>query len=131
MSDNLTVLTSEKAWYAVFLEALRTHGVISKAAEFAGISRWTAYHYRSIDPLFAEEWSKALELGVDALEDAAKMRAFQGSDLLLIFLLKANRPEKYRETSRVLNVNITPDEIVNLSDDELNRLADQLDKVAR
>lgn len=131
MPDSLTVLTSEKAWYPVFLEALRTHGVISKAAESAGISRWTAYHYRSLDPVFAEEWEAALALGVDALEDVAKMRAFQGSDLLLIFLLKAKRPEVYREISRVLNVNITPDEITRLSDDELNRLAEQLDKAAR
>lgn len=95
--NNLTNLTPEKSWRAPFLEALRTHGVISAAAKVAGISRWTVYHEKNTDPIFALEWDEALSLGVEALEDAAKERAFKGSDVLLIFLLKAHKPEKYRE----------------------------------
>lgn len=130
MSD-LTYLTPEKAWRAPFLEALRTHGVVSEAAKAAHISRWTVYNERSIDPDFAQEWEAALSLGVDALEDAAKMRAFQGSDVLLIFLLKAHRPEKYRETTRTIQVNVTPDDLQNMSDEELDALDTQLKSLDR
>ena len=108
MSD-LTRLTPKKSWRAPFLEALRTHGVISEAAKTAGVSRWTVYHERMIDPVFAKEWEEALALGVEALEDTAKMRAYAGSDTLLIFLLKAHRSAVYRETTRNINTNVQID----------------------
>lgn len=130
MSD-LTYLTPEKAWRAPFLEALRTHGVVSEAAKTAQISRWTVYNERAIDPIFAQEWEAALNLGVEALEDAAKVRAFQGSDTLLIFLLKANRPDKYRETTRSIQVNVTPDDLQHMSDEELDALDAQLKSLDR
>lgn len=109
MAEVLTVLTPEKSWRAPFLEALRAHGVVTKAAQQAGVSRWTVYNERTTDPAFAEEWEAALALGVDALEDAAKMRAFEGSDTLLIFLLKSHRPERYRETTRNINTTVQVD----------------------
>lgn len=130
MSD-LTYLTPEKAWRAPFLEALRTHGVISEAAKAANISRWTVYNERAIDPDFAQEWEAALALGVEALEDTAKKRAYEGSDVLLIFLLKAHRPEKYRETTRTIQVNVTPDDLQNMSDEELDALDTQLKSLDR
>ena len=108
MSD-LTHLTPEKSWRAPFLEALRTHGVVSEAAKVANVSRWTAYHERATDSAFAKEWEEALALGVEALEDTAKMRAYAGSDTLLIFLLKAHRPAVYRETTRNINTNVQVD----------------------
>lgn len=45
----------------------------------------------------------AIEAGTDRLEDIARERAsrpLDGSDTLLIFLLKSRRPGKYRETTR-------------------------------
>lgn len=75
----------------------------------------TAYNWRSENPEFAQQWESAKEAGVDALEDEARRRAFEGtsepifhqgmecgtiqkySDTLTIFLLKGARPEKYRE----------------------------------
>jgi hypothetical protein len=101
MTDFPTHPTSEKAWRLKFLDALRLHGIVAKAALAAGIHRDTAYFERSQDPLFAEQWAEALDRGVDMLEDVAKQRAYEGSDTLLIFLLKAHRPEKYRERSEV------------------------------
>jgi len=124
--SDLTALTPEKTWRAPFLEALRAHGVISEAAKAAGVSRWTVYHERTIDPLFAEEWEAALDLGVEALEDTAKKRAFEGSDVLLIFLLKAHRPAKYREVARSIQVNVTPEQVEQMSDEELDGLIDNL-----
>ncbi len=117
---------SPKAWRLVFLDALRMHGMVSKAAETAGIHRDTAYFERSQDPTFAAEWQEALDRGVDMLEDVARYRAFAGSDTLMIFLLKAHRPERYRETIRTVTLNITPDDLRDLSDHDLDNLESQL-----
>ena len=101
--------SSPKAWRVVFLDALRMHGMVTAAAQTAGIHRDTAYFERSVDPAFAAEWREALDRGVDMLEDVAKQRAYAGSDTLLIFLLKAHRPAVYRETTRNINANVQID----------------------
>jgi hypothetical protein len=53
---------------------------------------------RDRDPEFAAAWDEAVEDATDLLEEIAWNRAQKQSDLLLIFLMKANRPTKYRET---------------------------------
>jgi hypothetical protein len=118
--------TKVKHWRLKFLDGLRMHGVVTRAAMEAGIDRDTAYYERQRDPTFAVEWQEALDRGVDMLEDVAKQRAFAGSDTLLIFLLKAHRPERYRETIRTVSLSITPDDLRNLSDDDLDNLESQL-----
>jgi hypothetical protein len=113
-------------WRDRFLTFLSEHGSITEAAKASGIARITAYRERAIDPVFAEQWKLALDLGVDALEDQAKMRALAMSDTLLIFLLKAHR-EKYRELPRgALNLNLNLDDLQSMSDDDLERLKQQL-----
>lgn len=121
-----TITTTEKHWRLKFLDGLRMHGMVMQAALEAGIHRNTAYFERQRDPIFAQEWADALDRGVDMLEDVAKKRAFEGSDTLLIFLLKSHRPERYRETSRVIQVNVTPDDLQHMSDEELDALDTQL-----
>ena len=52
------------------------------------------------DASFASAWDAALEVAADVLEKEAFRRATRKtrpSDLLLIFLLKGCRPQKYRE----------------------------------
>lgn len=79
----------------------------------------TAYRWRTEDEAFARAWDEAKAIGLDALEDEATRRAFEGcdkpvfhqgvkcgtireySDTLAIFLLKGGKPEKYRENSKV------------------------------
>ena len=122
--------TKEKHWRLKFLDGLRMHGMVTQAAMEAGIHRNTAYFERQHDPAFAQEWADALDRGVDMLEDTAKKRAYEGSDVLLIFLLKAHRPQKYRDTLRTVTLNLNPDDLQNLSDDDLERLDQQL-KAAR
>lgn len=81
-----------------FLEALRlSEGNVSKACEAAHVPRRTAYDWRGQDAHFADLWDEVVEAGTDTLEDEAFKRAKSSSDLLLIFLLKSRRPEKYRE----------------------------------
>lgn len=88
---------------------------MTASVQTIGISRQTAYDWRAADPKFAEAWEVAVELGTDSLEDEAIRRArvgtdkpvYQGgelvghvrefSDTLMIFMLKARRPGKYRE----------------------------------
>jgi hypothetical protein len=89
----------ERPWYDIFINDFREHGNVRLACEIAGITRDTAYKARERDLEFSRRWREAEEDSVDYLEAQARARAlgFAGkepSDTLLIFLLKAHRPEK-------------------------------------
>ena len=76
---------------------------VTAACAQVGISRETHYQWVRQYPDYAEAVAEARQLGADWLEDVAIARATAGekpSDVLLIFLLKAARPEKYREAQR-------------------------------
>ena len=64
---------------------------MSLAAERTGIGRNTVYLRRKVDPSFALGWRNAVE----ALRDAAVTHALDGDIRLLMFLLRALRPEVY------------------------------------
>ena len=83
-----------------FLTALANSANVRLACQAAGVSRKTAYAHRERSARFAADWESALEDACDGLEVLARKRASEGSDVLLIFLLKAHRPAKYRETYR-------------------------------
>jgi hypothetical protein len=97
----------QPVWEEKFLESLRMHGVITAACLDAGIERDTAYKARERDSDFAERWQDALDQACDLLEFHAKKRALESSDTLMIFLLKAHRPEKYRDRVEV-NLKVKP-----------------------
>lgn len=61
-----------------FCAALTETCNIGKAAAAVGITRQTAYEWRSEMPDFATRWDAALKIGVTALEDEAHRRAFEG-----------------------------------------------------
>lgn len=100
---------------ANFLKELERRANVSAACRKANIGRTTAYDWYKADKEFAEAWDAAIETAVDDLEAVVWQRAkdgtlkpvFQGgrkvgqfreySDQLAITLLKAHRPEKYRE----------------------------------
>lgn len=86
---------------AAFLAALEKGLSVSGAGNVAKISRTTAYRWQREDEAFAEAWDDALEGGTDLLEDILLQRAKEDSDTLGIFLLKARRPEKYIDRSRI------------------------------
>lgn len=105
--------------FNTFLDALEANGgQIKKSCEIAGVSAPTVYRERRNNPEFAKAWLEREDRGVDVLESEAIRRAVCGyihetvmrdgtvvqttrySDPLLIFLLKAKRPEKYRELVR-------------------------------
>ena len=110
---NRTSRTPKKE--AAFFDALRDGRSISAACLEAGITRSSAYLWRESDPSFRAKWDACVEEGTDRLEDEALRRArdgtekpvYQGgklvgtvrehSDTLMIFLLKARRPQKFKD----------------------------------
>jgi len=77
-----------KNWREKFIDSLRESGNVSDSCEVAKVSRSQAYAERDNNPVFAEQWEHALEHIADKLEQVARQRAVDGSDVLLIFLLK-------------------------------------------
>jgi len=97
----------------------------------AGISRATAYRWREKDSKFNEDWGEAENLGVTSMEEEAVRRGMNGSDTLLIFMLKAKRPEIYRDNympkGKEGDLNIHNINIASLSDVQLGQLVSRLD----
>ena len=102
-----------------FLEILRETANVTAACDELGFSRTSIYRWRQVDEKFRDEWEEAMNQAIDALEQAARQRALHGvkepvfhrgevcghirkySDTLTIFLLKAYRPERFRENITV------------------------------
>lgn len=85
------------------------------AAEAAGVSYWTHYAWLKNDPEYKKAFEAAKEIIVDRAEDEAWRRGMKGidkpiyykgqrvdvikeySDILLMFMMKGERPDKYNE----------------------------------
>jgi hypothetical protein len=114
---------------AQFLKCLGDTASITDACKYAEIGRTTAYRWRAKNDDFRKAWDEAQELGTDALEDEAIRRASQGvakkkftakgepvidpetgkqyvehdySDTMLIFMLKARRPDKFKDRNETM-----------------------------
>lgn len=89
---------------AVLRAFSQTHHV-SNSCALAGISRDMHYHWFRTDPAYKAAFAEAREMAGDMLEEVATQRAIGTtagySDLLLIFLLKGAKPDKYRENVKV------------------------------
>jgi hypothetical protein len=123
--SNQTIRTGPNR--AAFLEALARSANVTGACELVGVSRAAVYEWRDGDPEFAAEWDAAVSRGLDGLEDLAVERAKAGSDMLLIFLLKAHRPERYRETKHLtIDQNLSVQDLRRLPREELLRRLNEL-----
>ncbi len=77
-------------------------GFVTRDLEYRlGIDRDTVYKRAGRDPQFTAAWAQAREDAIDGLEAEARRRALSTSDTLLMFLLRANRPAKYRDNARL------------------------------
>lgn len=117
--DTTTEKEWQHTWQPVFLKWLRRKGNVTGACDKAKIDRKWAYTVRKQDPDFAAAWDEALDEATERLELEAHRRAHDGttepvfyqgemvgsvrkySDTLLIFLLKAHKPEKYRDSFKI------------------------------
>jgi|ERR1041385_4259116 hypothetical protein len=93
-------------WQEIFLQVLARGSTIESAAQAAGIHRATAFRHRKTDKQFAELWDHAVESGTDVLEEIALKRAAEHSDMLLLALLKARRPERFMDRQRLEHVRV-------------------------
>jgi hypothetical protein len=116
-----------------FLATLAETCNVSEAARAAKIGRRTAYEWRDDDPSFATAWDQAEQEAADKLEREAWRRAVEGtdkpvtfqgmitatykeySDRMLELLLKAHRPDKFKERvanehSGAVTLNVLPED---------------------
>jgi hypothetical protein len=108
-----------------FLQALGQCGNVTGSCEALSISRTQVYYWRNTDPEFARQWDEAVALGGEALEDECRRRAMAGSDALMVFMLRALKPEKYREKAAVDVTMRTAVDVRNMTADEIRaRLAE-------
>lgn len=112
-----------------FLDLIARGSTVCDACAAVGYSYNSAYLYRKADPAFDAAWDDANEAATQRMEREADRRAIEGydkpvyhlgvevgserkfSDTLLIFRLKAKRPDVYRERAEV-SVTVV-DEIAN------------------
>jgi len=88
------------------------------------------------DPHYAAAFEEAREMAAQHLEDEAVRRAMGGSDTLLIFLLKAFKPEVYKERHEVYHTGAVEllhklSQLPTMSDQELDDLAQEVAQYAR
>jgi hypothetical protein len=113
-NDASPFMHSPEQWEG-FLGHIENHANIGFACEATGIGRTTFYEKKANDPEFAKAYQEAMENALDKLEKAAWERAVDGvvertitrdgttienrkySDGLLTFLLKAHRPQKFKD----------------------------------
>lgn len=124
-----------------FLQVLGESCNISEACRSAGIGRTMAYAWRADDPDFAAEWAIAEQKAFDRLEKEAWRRGVDGvdkpvvhkgeitdtykeySDRMLELLLKAHRPEKFKDRweGQLTGKNGGPIQTEDVGDKELAR----------
>lgn len=144
-----------------FLAAYADIGTITHAAAAAGIHRNTVSEWCEADPAFADAFEEAKAAFADLLEREARRRAVDGveeyvlhhgkvvrdpetgeylkrrtySDRLMELMLKAKRPDEYKERTSTelsgpggapLSVN---SRIAGMSDEDLDSLLDELEEL--
>jgi transposase-like protein len=83
-----------------FLNAFSIGGSVARACRSVGMTRANPYRWLESSEEFADQFAVAKEYGIQRLEDWALSRAMDQdspSDRLTEFLLKAARPEVYRD----------------------------------
>jgi len=113
------------AWYSIFLVEIAASMNVRQACELAEVEPSTAYRRRETDKAFAAAWDEALKRACDKAEAELYRRAVDGvekpmtvagqreviteySNDLLTFLLRAHRPERYRERRELTGPNDGP-----------------------
>lgn len=88
-------------WKEPFLASLRECPNVLKAAKAAGTSRRNVYKARKNSKTFAAAWDEAFQEGIDKIEGVAMSNALDSdpkNNSMRMFMLKAWRPERYKET---------------------------------
>jgi hypothetical protein len=124
--------TPRRDWIPAFLDAIRASGNVRLAASAAGVDRSTPYVRAKRDPEFAANWAMAEQDAIDILEAEARRRALESSDSLLMFLLRAHRPERYRDSVEVrLDVRAQAEQVAARLGVPLEQVLERVERLAR
>lgn len=105
-----------------FLRLLKESGQVAECAAELGLSKKQVYAWRAKDQEFADRWDELVNHTiVPQLEQEAVRRALNGSDLLLIFLLKAHKRAFYDD--RYVQAQQTPAIRLEIRDVDMKVLA--------
>lgn len=132
--------TRKREW----LDAFERMGTVVHACKETETARSTVYNWRQHDEAFALEWADVEEVTTERMEREAYRRAVEGvrrdvlyqgtkvgeeqhySDTLMIFMLKARRPDKYRENVKMELSGSVSHDLASLSDTDLAAMVDEL-----
>lgn len=110
-----------------FLAAYREYSTITHACTAAGVGRSTVYDWQQADEDFAVAMHDARHGVRDDLVMEGVRRAKDGSDTMLIFMLKALDPEMFRENVKVEHSGRIGHDLEGMDDDQLRRVAQGLE----
>lgn len=130
MSDSQHSIAKKGERYtcAQMVEALQaTKGMVSLAAKRLGCAPDTVYRYIREYPTVAQAQRNEREAVTDMAELSLYKAIQQGEGWAVCFYLKTQGKERgYAETTRNLNLNLTPQDIEKLGDAELDDLYQKL-----
>ncbi len=116
-------------WQDRFITAFAETGIVVDAAKAVGVGRSLVYAERDRNPDFKARWDAIEEWTTEELEQVAKRRARDGSDLLMIFLLKARRPAIYRENVKIEHGGKVSHEIEEGINEKIGALLGEIDRL--
>lgn len=90
------VPVTDKTWKRLFALQLMEHGIFAVAAKAIGKRPSEIRKEAATDQAFAEIIQDAMEIAAGSLEHSARKRAIAESDTLMIRLLEASQPERFR-----------------------------------
>lgn len=143
----MDLTTMDNVKKKAFLVAFAECGNVTQAALSAGIVRQTHYDWLDKFPEYAELFEQAKESAADRLEQEARRRAVQGveevvyyqgkevgrqlrySDNLLMFMLKGERPEKFKDRTELTGAKGGPIQLEAMTTDQRrSRIQELLEK---
>lgn len=86
---------SKQAKINAVLSAIARCANVAQACRAVGADVYTYYRWLREDPELRRRHEEAVDVGLDLLENRVQERAYEQSDRLCEFLLKARRPEKW------------------------------------
>lgn len=134
--DRITIpgldMGKAEVWRPRFLTALAEKGNVVSACKKAKVDHKTVYKHKRFDPEFASDWKDALGEAIDSLEGALIQRGIRDDTTAAIFLLKAHKPELYRErfTAEIAGIGGAPIRLVTPIERDV-RLAELITKGLR
>ena len=109
-----------------FLLAIAEGATVTRAADIVGVCRRTPSNHRRIDEQFAAAWAEAERRQLDGVEEALYRLGTESKNVAaLIFWLKNNRPDKWRDRHD-LNVERNASVNVQISEEGATGILDRL-----